>query len=134
MANRHLQRHESTVAVAEHNRVISPGGIPHRLGHSVGDIGETSADPPGLAKARQFRNDHPKRLRQLWNDGVETRAIRQQRMKQKQRRPVAGLRGIHRAIGEKLIQAGSSLIESYEQRRRAASSATRLEMYLQVGM
>src|SRR6266404_97526 len=134
MANRHLQRHESTVAVAEHNCVIFPGSIPHRLSHSVGNIGETSADQSGLAKARQFRNYQPKRLRQLWNDGVETRAIRQQRMKQKQRRALSGLRGIHRAIGEKLIQAGSSLIEPYEQKRRAGSSATTLEMYLQVGM
>jgi hypothetical protein len=30
-------------------------------------------------------------------------------MKQKQRRPVAGLRRVDRAIGEKSIQAGSSL-------------------------
>ena len=110
MANGHLQRHEFTVPVAEHNRVIYPGRIHHRLGHSVGDIGETSADRLGASEARQFRNDHPKRLRQLWNDGIETCAIRQQRMKQKQRRPLAGLRGIHRAVGEKLIQAGSSLI------------------------
>src|SRR5258708_27973314 len=113
MATRHLQRNESTVAVAEHNCVIFPGSIPHRLSHSVGNIGETSADQSGLAKARQFRNYQPKRLRQLWNDGVETRAIRQQRMKQKQRRAPPRFRGIPPSTREKMRPAWSPFIEPY---------------------
>ena len=42
---------------------IAAGGILHRFGHSVGDIGEPAAHSLGAAEAGQFRNNHPKRLR-----------------------------------------------------------------------
>ena len=82
MADRHLQRHEAAIAVAEHDGGFSVSAIPHRFGHSIGDSGKTSADRRRAAEARQFRNDDAERLRQLWRDRVETGAIRQQRVKQ----------------------------------------------------
>ena len=63
MANGHLQRHEAAIAIAEHGDVVSTSGIRHSLSHSVGDIGEISADRPGPSEAGQFGNDHPERLR-----------------------------------------------------------------------
>jgi len=103
MANSHLQRDEPAISVAEHDGLVSAGGIDHSLRHSIGDFGKACADRPGLAEAGQFRDDHPKRLRQPGNDGVETRPIRQQRMQQNKRLAVAELRRIDRAVGEKPI-------------------------------
>ena len=117
MADRHLQRHEPAIAVAEHDGLAAAGRLLHRLGHPVGDSGEAATDGLGAAEAGQFRNDHPERPRQLWDDGVETRPVRQQRVKQEQRRrfarslagSLAGLRRVDRAIGEKSVHAGLSL-------------------------
>ena len=85
MANGHLQRDEAAIAIAEHDG-LAAAGVLHRLRHPVGDIGKTAADRLRRAKARQFGNDHPERPRQRRDDGVETRAVRQQRMKQEKRR------------------------------------------------
>jgi len=105
MADGHLQRHEPAIAVAEHEHIVFSGSVPHRLGHPVGDAGKACIDRPGFAEARQLGNDHPERLRQSGNDGVETRPVRQQRMKQEKQRPLAGLRRIDGAVGEKSVHA-----------------------------
>ena len=103
VANGHLQRHEPAIAVAEHDGVIAAGTIRHHLRHSVGHGREVAAHRRRPAEARQFRNQHPERLRQARRDGIEAGAIRQQRMKQKKRRSVAELGRIHGAAREKSI-------------------------------
>jgi hypothetical protein len=110
VTDRHLKRDEAAIAIAEHDGFVAAGGILHRFRHSIGDLGKTTADRLRSAKTRQFRHDQAKRSRQFRRDGVKTRAVRQQRMKQKQRGPLADLRRIDCAVGEKPIHSGLSFI------------------------
>ncbi len=87
MADGHLQRYEPAIAVAEHDG-LGAGALFHGFRHPVGDFSEAAADGLGFSKTRQFRNDQAERLRQVWRDGIKTRPIRQQRMKQEERRPL----------------------------------------------
>ena len=57
-----------------------------------------------VGEAPEERDEHLIDLG-LANDPVKTRAIRQQRMQQNQRRTVAGLRGIEGAAGETPIHS-----------------------------
>lgn len=60
MANRHLQRDEAAIAVAEHDDILAVGAVIYRSGHSISHGGKTAADGLRFAKSWQFRNDHPK--------------------------------------------------------------------------
>ena len=64
MADRHLQRDEAAIAVAEHDRLFAARGVLHRLRHPVGDAGKPAAHGLRAAEARQFRNDHARRISQ----------------------------------------------------------------------
>src|SRR5436190_13181866 len=105
MANGHLQRDESAIAITEYDGIAIAASLAYHFSHSVSDSNETSGHGIRASEARQLGNDHPERARQTWNDGIEARAIRQQRVKQEKRRPVAGLRRVDRAVGEKSIHA-----------------------------
>ena len=92
MTDRHLQRDEPAITIAEYDGVLASGGIADCFRHPVGHRGEIAADRQRSPKAGQFRHQHPERARQGWRDGVKTRPVRQQRVKQQQWRPVARLR------------------------------------------
>jgi hypothetical protein len=62
MADRHLQRDEAAIAVAEHDGVTAGRGLPHRLRHPIGNRGEGAAHGLRAAEARQLRNDDAERL------------------------------------------------------------------------
>ena len=108
MTNSHLQRDEPAIAIAEHDRVLAGGRVPHRFRHAVGDLGKAASHRLRPAKTRQLRNDHAKRLRQFWRDRVKARAVRQQRVQQKQRRALARLCRIDGAACEKPIHPALS--------------------------
>ena len=102
MADRHLQRDEPAIAIAEHDCLLAAGRIPHGFRHPVGNRGQAAADRRGATETGQFRYDHPKRLRQFGHHRIEAGAIRQQRMQQEQRRAFAELLSIDRAAEQKV--------------------------------
>ena len=62
MPDRHLQRDEAAIAIAEHDGAVAR--FTDHFRHAVGDIGEPAADRLRAAEARQLRHDHAKGLRQ----------------------------------------------------------------------
>ena len=103
MANGHLQRDEAAIAIAEHDRVFAAAASFTASAIRSATAARppvTACEPPKPGNSGTItRNDFDK----FGNDGVKTRAVRQQRMEQKQRRPLAGLRGVDGAVGEKPI-------------------------------
>ena len=61
MPNGHLQRHEPAIAVAEHDRILTIGGLLDRFGHPVSHRGQRPQHGVRPSEPRQFRNDHAKR-------------------------------------------------------------------------
>ena len=51
MANRHLQRHEPAIAVAEHDGIVAAGTVLHHLRHAVGDRREVAVAPPATGRS-----------------------------------------------------------------------------------
>ena len=70
------------------------------LKQNEGHRGKTARHRLRLPKPGQFRNNDAKAIRQVRNDAVKTRPIRQQRMQKHERRPAAMLRGVDGPVGE----------------------------------